>query len=312
MADLIPDEPTDVGNSDDDFESFVRQLLAEDPIVETPPPEGDEPEGDETPPAETPPPASASTDLSWQWDDGLAIDREKARNLALFDQWLEANPQLASQIAGVAQGQFELVPKGSGVPNAQAPTAQAPPASTAPAELDLDDPIQRRLWDELNSTRKQLDAAGEVLTRHEAQIQQTGANTTRALVDRVATEYATKKNLSAEELNVVRQQAARLNIVSSLASPIDPVTQLPRTVDPVQAVEQALDTAYWSIPQFRDRALADMTKAQIEDIRKKAKLTSLGGSSGSVPRKATRPTNENERREAMVAQVAADWNNNGS
>lgn len=301
-------EQLELGNSEEDFEDFVRQLLEEEPEEETE-------EAPETPAAETNEPETPPTDnLKWEWDDGLQLDREQARNLALFDAWLTANPQLAQQIAGVAQGQYELVPKdGRGVqpdgPSTIVPPA-APASSTPPDELDLDDPVQKRLWHELNTTREQLNAASEVLTRHEQQIAQTGANTTKALVDRVATEFATKKELTADELTSVRKHAAYL--LPQFSAPTDMETGLPRQVDPVYAVEQALEAAYWSIPQFRTKALENLTQQKVEDLRKKSKLNSLGGTSGSVPRKAQKPSNDTERRDAMIAEVAAAWNGNGN
>lgn len=307
----MPDEPEnlEIANSEDDIDEFIRNLLADDPDLA--PTADTESEG--TAEVDETPPSTPNESLTWRFDDGLEIDREKARNLALFDAWLEANPQLASQIAGVAQGQYELVPKSGRGVQPDGPTSTLPPATPAyPDDFDADDPVQKRLWQELQSTRDQIAAASEVIQRHEAQIQQTGVSTTRALVERVSSEYAAKKNLDADEIALLRRTAANLNIVSSLASPFDPVSGLPRQVDPVAAVEQALDTAYWATPEFRSRALEEMTKQQISDIRRKARLNSLGGTSGSVPRKVAKPTNEQERREAMIAEVAAAWNGNGN
>lgn len=294
------------GNSEDDIEEFIRNLLAEDA--------GNEPvvaEDDGTPetPEETPPAPIAQR---WEWDDGISIDREQARTLAQFDAWLAANPELASQIAGVSRGEFELVPKGGRGVHTDVPTPTLPPtpATSNTDDLDLDDPVQRRLWTELQSTREQVNAASEVITRHEAQINQQGQSTTRALVERVSNEYATQHKLTTDELQSLRRQAAYL--IPQFSAPTDIATGLPRVVDPVRAIEQSLDAAYWSIPEFRSRALDEMTSTKLDDLRKKAKLNSLGGSSGSVPRRASQPSTDQERRDAMIAEVSAAWNGNGN
>lgn len=297
------DEPINDVTDDDEFLRMIQELAADETIAgetETEPvvEEEVEPETEPTVP-----------DVAWSWDDGLTIDREKARNLALFDAWLESNPDLAARLAGVAQGELDVVPlEGRGVP-ANTPTTTIPttPANIAdqvPDDIDLDDPVQRRIWNELQATRQQIAKQNEILQQHSQQITQSSQQTTAALVERITEDYREKNGLTPEEVVTIRKKAAL--IIPEFLNPIDISTGLPRKIDPVYAVEQALDTAKWSIPEFRNKALNEMAKAQIEDLRKKSKLTSLGGSSGSVPRNATAPTSEHERRQAMIDAVAAE------
>lgn len=306
----IDDTGNDTGINDvTDDDAFLRMIqeLSDEELLD---------ESDETPT-----PAAETTDTSdddeipdipvaWQWDDGLVIDREKARNLALFDAWLGENPEVAARLAGVAQGELDVVPlEGRGVP-ANNPTTAIPTtpaniaATAAPDDLDLDDPVQRRIWDELQATRQLIAQQNELLVRHDQQISQSTQQTTAALVKRITDEYREKNELSPEEVSVISKKAALL--IPQFTNPVDLETGLPRTVDPVYAVEQALDAAKWSIPEFRNKALNTLAQQKLDDLRKKSKLTSLGGSSGSVPRKATTPTTEHERRQAMIAEVAAE------
>lgn len=289
---------------DDQFLRMIQELTDEttEEIVET----TDEEEVEEP----------VVIDQNWSWDDGLSIDREKARNLALFDAWLEANPELASRLAGVAQGEYDVVPlEGRGVPTTQ-PTSTIPttPANIAsqqvPEDIDLTDPVQARLWNELQQTRQYVESNTQAIARQQQLLDQNTQQTTAALIERITEEYRVKNELSPDEVRVIRKQAALM--IPQFTNPVDLETGLPRKIDPVYAVEQALDAAKWSIPEFRDRALNALATSKLEDLRKKSKLTSLGGSSGSVPRKATTPTTENERRDAMIQMVATEMSGGSS
>lgn len=322
-----PPQPNqqDLGMSDDDIQEFLATIQEEPPSI--PGVGADDDQGGETPPVSPPvvedegtPPAAA--DGIWEWEipteDGgsekLSLTKEQARTLAQFDTWLAANPDMAATIAGVVQGELQVVPRGAGGepiesrPVAPAPPASPPAAQQAPDDLDLDDPTIKRLWDENQTTKQQLAAASEVLTRHEAAIQAQTQDTTQALVNRAVSDYATKHAMDEAQVTRLRQQAARLNIIGSLVDPFDPVTGLPRQVDPVAAVHEALDVAYWSTPEFRQQAMDTAMRSHVEGLRKKQKLTSLGGSSGSVPRTPQPPANETERHNAMIAEVEAAMN----
>jgi hypothetical protein len=301
----VDDTPIPEITEDAEFLRMLQELTDEEILDDT---------SDDTPDEETTDtpdePETEPVDRVWTFDDGLSIDREKARNLALFDAWLGANPEQASRLAGVAQGELDVVPlTGRGVPDANItgtiPTTPANIAATnVPEDIDMDDPVQRRIWNELQETRQQIAAQNNLLQRHQQQIDQSSRNTTEALINRISEEFREKNELSVDDLKVIRRRAAEL--IPQFTNPIDIETGLPRQVDPVYAIEQSLDAAKWSIPEFRDRALETLAKSKLEDLRKKSKLTSLGGSSGSVPRKATTPSTEHERREAMIAEVAAE------
>lgn len=301
-----PPQNTEIEDAPDvtEDETFLRMLqeLEQEEVEEETPAAEEEVEEEETP--------DPTTDLKWVFEDGLEIDRGKARNLALFDAWLGANPLEAARLAGVAQGELDVVPlTGRGVPDASItgtiPTTPANIAATnVPEDIDMDDPVQRRIWNELQETRQQIAQQNELLQRHQEQIDQTSRNTTEALVKRISEEYREKNGLSADDLSIIRRRAAQL--IPQFTNPIDPETGLPRQIDPVYAIEQSLDAAKWSIPEFRNRALESLAKDKLDDLRKKSKLTSLGGTSGSVPRKATTPSTDEERRQAMIREVAAE------
>lgn len=312
---MPPDDTTsNLDISDDDINEFLRGLEGDDETTTGDDAETVEPVVGETDttvvePTDTEPTTPEPAAL-WEFDDGVKVSREQAHTLAQFDAWLAANPEMAQQIAGVVQGQYTLVPRSPSGEETDVRTPSPTPAS-APDDLDLDDPVQKRIWTELQTTRAQLDAASEILTRHEQQIQNTTQNTTTALVNRAAQEYATQHNLNSDEIQQVREAAARLNIIESLMNPYDPITGLPRQIDPVDAIHKALDTAYWTVPEFRQRAMQEAMKNRVTDLRKKQKLTSLGGTSGSVPRQPATPATEQERREAMIREAAAMMNGEG-
>lgn len=230
----------------------------------------------------------------WTYDDGSSITKERAARLAEFEQFLQANPAVAEGIFGTVMGTHEIVAKTA------APATQEPPE-----ELDLDDPTTKRIWDELQATRQQLGAAAEIIQRHENQFNTSTAATVDATLNRAVASYAKQYNLSDTDMTEIQNVAARLNVVPSLMAPVDPVSGQPRKVDPLAALEQAFDLARWQIPRLREQQISVFQAETRDDDKRKKKLSSLGGASGSAPRGPQRvPDNPAEKRSAMIAEVA--------
>jgi hypothetical protein len=258
----------------------------------TPPPDLDQPAAEpateepqtapEVPPSSTPP-------ESIDFGDGLKLDREQARIYAEFHQFLQDNPEFAE----VSRDAWIKVQKDK----------EEPPTPIVPEELDLDDPNVKFLWDQLQSTRQDLDAALQRITSSEAVISTQAQATTESLVNRAVASFQKQHDLSPDQMNQIRGVASRLEVLPSLMAPVDPITGQARKVDPLAAIESALDTAYWSMPEYRDAELERLTEQRAADDKRKRNLSSLGGSSGSVPRTPPKPQTKEELRQAMVAEI---------
>lgn len=259
----------------------------------------------------------------------FSISYEEARDMAGFAAWLQQNKETAEQVAGLVQGRYGVVPREMQPPPGYYPTQQpqyppqypqplqqppvAPPqpgfqqpppqpGTGIPDGVDLSDPTTAWLWNELQTTRQQLDQASNVLTRHEGAIGQTTTEHTESVIRQATEAYQAKRELSDEAMQMVKDTAAQLGILPGLME----------RMDPLAALDKAFETAEYSNPALRERRLEADLKAKQADDERKAKITSLGGTSGSVPRQeSTPPKTEQERREKMVAEVAAmqrgDW-----
>lgn len=279
---------------------------------------GEGAEGAQPPPAaEVPvPPAptgDAGVDLSNQLIDlgnDLSLTRAEAEQWANFGHFLRANPDTAQAIAAV----LEAAETGQPVPPAQAPQApaggpetgsQAPTVDATPPEgLDLDDPAIKFLWDQhvaqqtvVADLQAQVGRTQDFVTNQQMQQTESMLNTATAA-------FAEKHHLTAEEMQKVRDVTGRLQVLPALLSPFDPITAAPRQIDPLAAMDEAFMMAMWNIPEFREREVAARVEEQKVDTKRKGKLASLGGTSGSIPRTPAAPTNKQERTAAMVAEVA--------
>lgn len=273
----------------------------------------------ETEPAPSSPPAATSDEDVWEFEvagQPTRITREQAQAYAEFEAFLAANPALAEAIGGTIQGTHQFMPVETPSPEPTAPATKppgTPPAAlTPPDALDLDDPVQRAVWERLVDTQTQLQQATERITRAESQLSQQQQETTLSLVNKSTANWREQHpNITDDDMDEIKKVTARLNVVPSLMSPVDPITGLPRQVDPVKALEDAYDLAAWQIPRLREQELANMQVTARNNNTRKKKLSSLGGSSGSVPRQPEKvPDNPQERRQAMIGEVANMLNGN--
>jgi hypothetical protein len=297
-------------------EAHFKSALIDEPPAETDPEPASTDDGLPLSSVEAPPdapaePTEAAVD-AWEFDDGLRITRDQAKAYAEFEAFLADNPELAEAIGGTVTGTHRFVPVDTPAPQASAPTTTpATDFSAPPSELDMEDPVQRTVWERMVATQQKLDEATAALTRHEQVIQRQQSDTTASLVNRATQSYQEAHKLTDEDMDEIQRVTARLNVVPALMAPVDPITGLPRQVDPLKALEAGFDLAHWQIPRLRDRELADVQSQTRDANKRKAKLSSLGGSSGSVPRQPnTVPTNPQERRQAMIAEMATMLNGN--
>lgn len=271
----------------------------------TEPTEPETPAAEELPPADggsTEPPAPTPTvEDTWSFDDGVTISREQARSYAEFERFLSENPDAARIVYGLVTGESPQ--------ETPAPPAAPPSPQVVPDDLDLDDPVQARLWNEMQQLRQAVANTQQLAqSAQEIVTSQVEASST-ALLQRARASYQQQHNLSEDDMTLVAETAGKLNVLPSLMAPVDPTTGMPRKVDPLRALETAFELAAWNIPHLREAQIAEFQEQARESTTRKKKLTSLGGSSGSVPRQQNEvPTDPKARREAMTADIAAMLN----
>lgn len=306
----LDDDELHGGITDDALEAAAQAQFAAAITDEPEPTTDDEPaspaSGLPTDAGEAP---SGDDDNVWTFgdgDDALRITREQAQAYAEFEAFLAANPELSQAIAGTVTGTHKFVPAETPAPEASAAgTTPTTDWSTPPDALDMDDPVQKAVWDRMVETRQMLDAAQAELQQHRAVIQSQSDQSAASVVNRAVSSFQEANKLTDEDMTEIQQVAARLNVVPSLMNPVDPITGLPRQVDPLKALESAFDLARWQIPRLREQELAQVQAETRQNNNRKAKLSSLGGSSGSVPRQQNQvPSNPTERRQAMLSEMA--------
>lgn len=301
------------GNEPAESPTLVVDPAADQPGVEDG--SGGSSEADGTP-APLDAPTTSTTDTeeepeslpsTFKLDDDTSIDADTARRYLQFDAFLAENPDFVSALQGIADGTFQVVP----VDQETQPTKTTPSTDSLslPDDVDPDDPAVKFFLSQQAATQAQLTEALDKISSHESQITQQNAATTTSIINRATISFQKDHSLTNEQMEKIQTTAANLQILPALMSPVDPMSGMPRKVDPLAAVEQALETAYWQLPEFREQEIESRLKQQKDDTTRKGKLTALGGSSGSTPKMPNAPTNEQERRQAMIAEVAAHMNN---
>lgn len=277
-----------------DFEKLVAERF---PAPESEPPSPtdsvEQPEGE----SPAPPPPESYPD-TFRLDDDVEVSRETLLAYHAFEQFLEANPKVAEAIQQAVVG--EQAPPSETPAQGQTPAPQPSPTP----DFDLENPEVKWLLERLESQDKKLADALESISRHDAQLTTQSEAQTKSIVDRAAVSFAKERGLTEEQVTGLRDIAASMNVMEGLLSPIDPVSHLPRKVDPLAAVEKALEIAYWSVPEYREKEIERRLTVQREDTKRQSKLSSLGGSSGSTPREQPAPQTKKELQDAMIREVA--------
>jgi hypothetical protein len=173
--------------------------------------------------------------------------------------------------------------------------AAAPEPPKPPEWLDQDDPAQVAMWTRQLELEKQIRQIGtnqaEIARRQEIERAQNdagaGIHTFRTL----------HPELSEEDIQTIRTHAVALDIIDGLA----------RHMNGPEAIAKALDIAYWDHPEFRARATQAPSPTEAKAAKateRKGKLNALGGSSGSAPRRETKPDLSTD---AGAKKAAAEW-----
>lgn len=241
--------------------------------------------------------------------DDLTLSRDEARQWAQFGQYLRANPDAAARIAASMEADAEAAEAAQAQASTQATgapqTGSQTPILEPPADLDLDDPAIRLLWDQHVATQTALTALNERVQYNESFVTRQQQENTESQLNTAQAVFSEKHHLSADEMARVRQVAGNLGVLPSLLAPFDPVTGAPRQVDPLKAIGEAFDMALWAIPEMRERELESRVEENKADNKRKQKLSSLGGSGGTGPRTPAAPSRDPAvRRSQMIAEVA--------
>lgn len=166
-----------------------------------------------------------------------------------------------------------------------------PQREDTPEEDVYVDPEVKALRDQLNDTNTQLQ---ELRSRQEAQ----AASEAFTVIQRAKATFAADHNLTADETN---ELVTYMDRTSNLAGFNTNPDGSPR--DSVSTVIAAMESAFWSLPEYRQRELDRVAHDQKAQQKKSRKLAAVGGTSGSVPQRPIPETPE-ELEEWAVQQIA--------
>lgn len=242
--------------------------------------EGGEKEGDVSEPPSDP-------DDGFVEIAGQKIRKDEAQALVEFYEWARHNPQAMAGINGYLSGQYVLTPA------EQAEQARQEKTTEVDDEWEDVDPAVKQRFEELKRQTEELDQ-----WRQEWMQQQTQEQVARAQTDLQTgrEKFNSKYELTGDELQTLEAEAAELAILPALISK--------HQGDRVAAVEEALETAYWRSEEFRQREIDKRQISEKNDQKRKQKASKLTGSSGSVPRNRPEPSTAEQRREAMITEIA--------
>lgn len=265
----------------------------------------------------TPPPAAEETPPQVDLNEvieiapGVEMTRADAARWASFQGELQENPELAQRVAAALRAGYA----GEGTPQAPPAAPPAPPVDETPQPpegLDLDDPQIAMLWQQHVDNQARYAQLEQRLLIHDEHIANTQRQTTESLINTARTGFQEKHHLSDTEMQNVYDLCGELQVLPALLSTTDPATGQPRQVDPIAAMDRAFDIARWQIPELRQREIDAQLEQAKTDTKRKKKLTSLGGSSGSAPRTTQVPNTPAGRREAMIREVAGMMTGQGA
>lgn len=224
-----------------------------------------------------PPPAAAPTPSRVKLTDDLELPPDHAQVLADFYKWLQANPQQAALIDAYLSGQAEIVRR----EQPQAPEPQ--PAPQPKAQDEQKEPPSPELA-ELEQLRQKIAQLEQIQYREQMQ-------TAHAAVVEGQQRFAKRMGLTDEELEKVSQVAAAIGSLPHFVQAAG---------DMITGVEQALENAFWTIPEMREKAISQMLSSP--DLARQRRAASISGSGGSAPRQSP-PTTPEDRRKAMIDEI---------
>ena len=178
---------------------------------------------------------------------------------------------------------------------------------TAPRMISVEDALDPELALYVNQQFSALN--DEIAMLRETQMSQVEIEQARerqvleAAFEEARTGVAERLGLSDDDAQALIERTNQSGIVSFLA-------QQQGLGSPTNLFSQALETTYWSTPEFREKSLAQQAEVAAGEQRdldaKKKRAASVGGTSASASRTKSEPKTHDERFSAMVAEIAQE------
>lgn len=231
------------------------------------------------------------------------IPAEHAERVAAFWEWMNTYPQQAMEFMGYLNGEYTLTPAQEAA-LAEAAGEAAAKVEAKPSRAEDEDwtfvpESVKEAVGELDGVKQKLETYDKWVQSLEYQQQQAAMEQAAQSVNMGIEQFRTDYDVSDEDLQVLRQEAASLGVADRLAQQYG---------DPARAVKESLEIAYLRNPAFRDRESARQQEAVRKDRERQSKLGSLGGS-GSAPVAKSGPSTPEDRRTAMVRAIREAVNN---
>jgi hypothetical protein len=225
-------------------------------------------------------PGAAPPEAEFEFE-GRRIPRGDALAILEFHEWARANPQHVAAISAVLEGRAQIVPLEQQPPEA---SAASPAAARASDEDELDPAVRR----ELEALRGEIGTLRS-RTMEEERAQALGA------IEQASRTFAARYSLAEADVLKVQDALGQLRILPSFVARLGG--------DRIRGTEEALEVAYLSMPEFREREVERRMKLHEESQRRQRKASKLSGSSGSVPRTPSAPRSEAEIDAAILAEL---------
>lgn len=215
--------------------------------------------------------------------DGERLSFEEIRQLRALDKYLKDNPAVERTLSQSRES----------ITDPQSFTPVPPPVEETIPEEIADDPSLRLIWERQQLITQQLESQRQETLRRE----QVSAGTD---VQRAVTDWNAKYKLDDTTLQSVRARAAALGILPA---------QVAQGTPYYDATSAALESAFWSDPTLRNKFLtgqASSSRPTTDQRAKTRKLNALAGrsTSSATPKPVSQMTSD-ERKEAMIAEIAA-------
>ena len=225
---------------------------------------------------------------------GVRIPAERAEALASFWQWSQdqtGQAWIRALDEAMRSGVDPVTLLESIRPREPTPLPPTPVPDEVPEDETYLDPDLKALRDELRSTKTDLDELRSTVTASQTA-------TAQALINRAASDFGTNHDLSQDQVAALVSYMDRTTNLAGFATDTD---GNPR--DGLATLTAAMETAYWSVPEFRQRELDRVAGEQKKQLTKDRKLAAVGGTSGSVPHRPT-PQSPEELENWAVEQIS--------
>lgn len=191
----------------------------------------------------------------------------------------------------------------------QQPAPQQPPTDPAVSNrIDPDEVLDPRLAEYVEQRFGRVEEYLERLTSATLQQRQIEASRQEA---QLADALSEARSGVAERLGLNDDDLAALTTATEQAGIVAFLAQKHGMNNPRNVFEEALETVYWSTPEFREKAMNVTAEAAADEAaalaKKKSRAGSLSSKGATAPRtKSVTPPNAEEAFAAMVNELAKD------